>query len=111
MAVVVVLAAGAAGRDRDRCGTLHAGNVDDCLRLNQIQQSELLGIRQLELDVFHDPDGGHYLRPAGRRLVGGPEELEDPPLRRSGFKVLHFQDLDFETTCPTLPGFLEKVRD
>lgn len=28
-----------------------------------------------------------------------------------GFKVLHVQDVDYETTCPTLVGCLEEVRD
>ncbi len=151
VALAVVLAVGAAGCDRERCSTLDAGNVDECLRLNQIQtlgthnsyhlqpstalraamdsispgwgehweydhrplveQLELLGIRQLELDVFHDPEGGHYLRPAGLSLVDGPQELEEPALQDPGFKVLHVQDLDYETTCPTLVGCLEEVRD
>jgi len=151
LALAVALAAGAAGCDRDPCGSLRADNVNECLRLNQIQtlgthnsyhlqpspalrsaldsispgwgehweydhrplveQLELLGIRQLELDIFHDPDGGHFLRPAGRRLIGAPEELDEPALRSPGFKVLHVQDVDYETTCPTLVGCLEEVRD
>ena len=68
------------------------------------------GIRQIELDVFADPDGGRYAEPLGLCLF---EELPDgglPELQEPGVKVLHAQDVDFETTCPTLIGCLEQVR-
>ena len=29
------------------------------------------GIRQIELDLFHDPEGGRYAEPAARRIVRG----------------------------------------
>ena len=75
------------------------------------EQLEQLGIRQLELDVFADPDGGRYANPLGGLLTlnvpdGGLPDLLDP-----GFKVLHVQDIDYETTCPTLVSCLEQVRD
>lgn len=73
-------------------------------------QLEEQGIRQIELDIFADPDGGRYAEPLGLRLfgqlpVGGVPELLDP-----GFKVLHAQDVDFRTSCPTLVACLEQVR-
>lgn len=69
-----------------------------------------LGVRQFELDVFADPEGGRYATPAGLRLVPG---LEPPPaiMREPGFKVLHVQDIDFRSTCPTLVACLTLVRD
>jgi hypothetical protein len=69
-----------------------------------------MGIRQFELDVFADPEGGHYSAPAGLRLVPG---LETPPanMRMPGFKVLHVQDIDFRSTCPTFVACLTLVRD
>lgn len=76
-----------------------------------VEQLELLGIRQLELDIFHDPYGGHFVRPAGRLLAGEPEELSEPSLLEPGFKVLHVQDVDYETTCWTFVSCLEEVRD
>ena len=67
------------------------------------------GIRQLELDVFADPDGGRYFLRAGRALLGlsplGPLALLAP-----GMKVLHVQHLDFETTCVGLVACLETVK-
>jgi hypothetical protein len=68
------------------------------------------GIRQLELDVFADPDGGHYADPAGPAAVGlpGPPRA---PLEEPGFKVFHVQDVDQTSTCPTLVRCLQIVRD
>lgn len=69
-----------------------------------------MGIRQFELDVFADPEGGRYASPAAERLVTG---LEPPSsvLRTPGFKVLHVQDLDYRTTCATLVACLTELRD
>lgn len=69
-----------------------------------------MGIRQFELDVFADPKGGLYASPAAERLVSG---LQPTPsvLQRPGFKVLHVQDVDYRTTCPTLVACLTELRD
>jgi hypothetical protein len=74
------------------------------------EQLSRLGIRQFELDVFVDPDGGRYAEPAALRLVEG---LEPPGsvMREPGFKVLHVQDIDYRSTCPTLVACLTEIRD
>ena len=83
------------------------------------EQLEDLGIRQFEMDVFADPEGGMYADP----LLLDPaleDELdiviEDPNFDREamlvpGYKVLHVQDIDYRSTCPTLISCLEEVRD
>ena len=74
------------------------------------EQLSSLGIRKFELDVFADPEGGRFARPAAFGLVKGLEpvgrELSEP-----GFKVLHTQDVDFRTTCATLKRCLAVIRD
>ena len=60
------------------------------------------GIRQLELDVFADPDGGRYASRAANPLFGLPKETGIAELHEPGFKVLHIQEIDFESTCRTL---------
>jgi hypothetical protein len=128
------------------CGTITAGNLDDCVRLNEIQvlgthnsyhvapppailamlgpqatdieythrplteQLSRLGIRQFELDVFADPDGGRFAAPAAIRIAAGLEP-PGPALRKPGFKVLHTQDVDYRTTCETLVMCLTTIRD
>ncbi|GMQ27845.1 phosphatidylinositol-specific phospholipase C1-like protein [Algoriphagus confluentis] len=55
-----------------------------------------LGLRNLELDVFHDPEGGRYARPKGLAML--PEgTIYDPnkDLEKPGLKLFHVQDLDF----------------
>jgi hypothetical protein len=58
------------------------------------------GIRQLELDVYADPEGGRFARPVAPGILacgaGGPAQLTAP-----GFKVMHAPELDFLTTCWT----------
>jgi hypothetical protein len=65
------------------------------------QQFGELGVRQIELDVFADPDGGLYADPVGLRFRDGFDipVPSIPELVPPGNKVLHIQDLDWDTTC------------
>jgi hypothetical protein len=67
------------------------------------------GIRQLELDVWADPDGGRYASHAANALVGEPTATGDPELATPGYKVLHLPEVDFGSTCPTLRTCLTAV--
>jgi len=66
-------------------------------------------VRQIELDVFADPEGGMYASRWGPVIAGLPGDSGVPELDLPGMKVLHVQDLDFETTCYTLRACLEAV--
>jgi len=74
------------------------------------------GIRQIELDIYADTQGGRYAAPLGPRWVaaaGLPADL--PPYAKGvmtapGFKVLHMQDLDYASTCQPFRSCLEQVR-
>lgn len=74
------------------------------------EQFEFQGIRQIELDVYADPEGGLY---AERKIMAifemetasGLPELDEP-----GFKVIHVAELDFESTCWTFVSCLETVK-
>jgi hypothetical protein len=73
------------------------------------EQLEELGARQLELDVFADPDGGlfadrHVMELVGRPIASGIPELDEP-----GFKVLHVQEIDFESSCLTFSSCLGEI--
>jgi hypothetical protein len=69
------------------------------------------GARALELDLVHDPAGGRFAHPAGARLAGLPE---DPAyvaaMSKPGFKVLHIQDIDYRSNCPTFAECLGIIR-
>jgi len=74
-----------------------------------------LGLRNLELDVYYDPVGGRFAKPLGLAIVrqaGGDPLPYDPQqeMGQPGFKILHIQDLDFRSHCPTLAAALNEIR-
>lgn len=73
------------------------------------EQLDQFGIRQFELDVFADPQGGLYTAPAVDALVGLATDDVDPALAQPGYKVLHTQDFDYATTCLTLVACLSEI--
>ena len=81
------------------------------------EQFGRLGIRQVELDVFADSQGGRYAQPAARSILQG-EKLDpgaDPALQGElqtpGFKVFHVQDIDYLSRASTFAAALRRIRD
>jgi len=74
------------------------------------EQFGLLGIRQVELDVFADPNGGLFAVPLGPIFVQGYPDPIKPELLAPGLKVLHTQDIDFETRCLTFVSCLQTIK-
>ena len=74
------------------------------------------GVRQIELDVFSDSNGGHYAHPAGPAMIAAanlpPDSDFDPNgvMAKPGFKVMHMQDIDYRSTCQPFTACLEQVR-
>jgi hypothetical protein len=70
------------------------------------------GIRQLEIDIFADPEGGRYANPKGERLATAAGErtgFEAAAMRKPGYKVLHVPDVDYLSGCVTLLRCLGEV--
>jgi hypothetical protein len=65
-------------------------------------------VRQIELDVFLDPDGGLFAKRVGLQVAGAPNDAP-PELFEPGPKVLHVQDLDYESSCLTFVACLEQI--
>ncbi len=72
------------------------------------EQFSSQGIRQIELDVFADENGGHLAGRVGLDVAGLPN-VPPPELLEPGFKTLHVQDLDFNSSCLTFVDCLEQV--
>jgi hypothetical protein len=74
------------------------------------------GVRQIELDIFADSEGGRFAHPAGLEMVAAAHLPPDPPfdpeglMLRPGFKVMHVQDLDFRSVCQPFTACLGEVR-
>ena len=74
------------------------------------------GVRQIEIDIFADPEGGRFAHPAIVRDVtqaGLPADPDFDPqheMDKPGFKVMHIQDLDERSTCHTFVACLKDVR-
>jgi hypothetical protein len=61
-----------------------------------------MGLRNLELDVVYDPQGGRYENPLGLKLIkvagGTPEPFDTAnDLAKPGLKVFHIPDIDFRS--------------
>ncbi len=74
------------------------------------EQFETQGVRQIELDIFYDPDGGLFENPVGLQIAFDDPDVIVPGLDLPGFKVLHVEDVDIETTCLTLIECLVDVK-
>ena len=68
------------------------------------------GVRQIELDLFADPEGGHYAKRMGLAFLGKNPHSQDLEMYKPGFKVMHIQDIDFETSCLTFKECLRQVK-
>lgn len=81
-----------------------------------VEQLKRLNIRQIELDIYADPDGGLYSNPIGRQLLSESErasELDqsDGSLDQPGMKIVHSPGFDYRTTVPTFVKALQQIRD
>jgi hypothetical protein len=85
-------------------------------RHQPLDQQLNAGIRQIELDIFADSQGGRYAHPAAISAVaaaGLPKDPEFDPdgvMSKPGFKVMHIQDYDYRSTCQPLIACLKIVR-
>jgi len=83
----------------------------DYYHLPLVQQLDA-GVRQFELDIFADPDGGRYADPAGEdwaRAAGEVTGFDRAAMLTPGFKVLHIPDVDYLSTCATLARCLGEI--
>ncbi len=74
------------------------------------------GIRQLELDVYADTQGGRYAHPRGQQWLAAANLPPDPDpypaglMQKPGFKVMHVQDLDQHSNCQPFIACLQEIR-
>lgn len=81
--------------DSSKAKSLQYGHVS-------LEEQLDLGLRNLELDVFHDPNGGHFSNPKGLEIIKemGKQPLDfdlEEKLSQKGLKMFHIQDIDFRS--------------
>ncbi|MGQ7944641.1 phosphatidylinositol-specific phospholipase C1-like protein [Flavobacterium sp. WC2509] len=67
-----------------------------------LEQQLDLGLRNLELDVLYDPNGGYYSNPKGLEIVKSMGQVpmafdKEQKLKKPGLKMFHIQDIDFRS--------------
>ncbi|MDQ0065224.1 Ca2+-dependent phosphoinositide-specific phospholipase C [Chryseobacterium lathyri] len=74
------------------------------------------GLRNLEIDVYYDPTGNRFNKPAAYEILKNqgitdlaPYSAED--LDKPGFKVMHIADIDFRTHYTTFKKALQALKD
>nr|WP_295105741.1 Ca2+-dependent phosphoinositide-specific phospholipase C [uncultured Caulobacter sp.] len=73
------------------------------------------GVRSLELDLHHDPEGGRFADPMAYRVLREKGERDLAPffaegMDKPGLKVLHMSDIDVRSQCPTFRLCLKDLR-
>lgn len=71
-----------------------------------------MGLRQLEVDVIRDPEGGRYADPMLPRLsagLPGAVAYDATEMGAAGYKVLHTQDVDVRSHCATFVACLRQI--
>jgi hypothetical protein len=82
-------------RDSSGAKALQYGHIKLVDQLN-------MGLRNLELDVVYDPQGGRYENPLGLKLIKDAGETAESfdtanDLAKPGLKVFHIPDIDFRS--------------
>lgn len=72
----------------------------------------LMGLQNLEIDVYADAKGGKYAHPKGLDWVAEKRTPYDPDglMQQPGFKVFHIQEIDFRSHCLTFTQCLEQLK-
>lgn len=74
------------------------------------------GVRQLEIDIVQDPEGGRFAHPKIIELTreaGLPPDPDFDPhheMDKPGFKVIHIADLNERSSCHLLTSCLTEIR-
>jgi hypothetical protein len=81
-----------------RAADAQSANSLDYAHRSLVEQLDA-GARQLELDIWYDPDGGLYA-----------DGATDPAMQRPGFKVQHMAGFDNRSSCAALVQCLTIIR-
>ncbi len=67
-------------------------------------------LRNFEIDIYADPEGGRFYNRQGNIFNGIPVASGIDELRKPGFKVLHIPDIDYKTHFYTFKSMLQALK-
>lgn len=70
-----------------------------------------LGLRNFELDIFNDPQGGRFYNRLGNVLVGKNIASGVDALKQPGMKIIHIPDVDYNTHYFTFKDALKDIKN
>lgn len=70
-----------------------------------------LGMRNLEIDIFHDPEGGRYKSPLGIQAIREASPYDTMKMKKPGMKVFHVQDIDFRSHYYLFSEALSEIKE
>lgn len=73
-------------------------------------QLDSFQLRSFEIDIYADPDGGHYYYRKKNNLLGKPKASGIEALKSPGFKVMHIPDIDYNTHYFTFKSMLSDFK-
>ncbi len=74
------------------------------------EQLENYRVRGLELDIYYDPQGGHYYKRKGNWLVFQSAKSQNTELQNPGFKLIHIPDIDYNSHYTTFKEALAAIK-
>ncbi|HIV78167.1 MAG TPA: phosphatidylinositol-specific phospholipase C1-like protein [Candidatus Sphingomonas excrementigallinarum] len=69
------------------------------------------GVRQLEIDIFADPQGGRFAHPMGEKIARAAGEqtgFDEAAMMKPGFKVFHIPEVDYRS-CGTFKQCIGQI--
>lgn len=69
------------------------------------------GVRQLEIDIFADPQGGRFAHPKGEAIAKAAGEqtgFDEAAMMKPGFKVFHIPEVDYRS-CGTFKQCIGQI--
>ncbi len=72
-------------------------------------QLKQYGVRQFELDIYADTEGGRFYNRKGSEIIGESYASNINALKQPGIKVLHIPDIDYGTNYITFKDALQEI--
>ncbi len=74
------------------------------------EQFSVYGMRGLEIDIYHDPEGGLFYNRKGNKLIHQNCESGIESLQKPGLKVMHIPDFDYTSNHYTFIDALQTIK-